>query len=342
MFKESSINLDIRRVAIIGSGLSGLTAGHRLRAAGAATRIFEKSRGPGGRLASKRVAGGSADIGAQYFTIRNPDFGTFLDHYAGPETYQRWHGDLRYQRKDGGWEGFRPEQRYVGVPRMTAIARQLARHLEIVTEVRIEHLARQDDGSWELFDSQGGSRGHFDAVIITTPPAQAKMILQNSGLDHLSENFSSDVKQMHACWTLAARFEPGLALGYDGLQAQSEILQWAGNNSSKPGRQGAGEWWVLHARPNWSDEHQDADPETVKATLLEAFFQATGVAREPADVLIHRWLYARSQAPDGPGHLWFDDQRLGIIGDWLSGGRVEGAFNSAESLIAGWQKQEII
>lgn len=342
MFNDSSSRSNVRRVAIIGSGLAGLAAAHRLESTGVAVTLFEKSRGPGGRLASKRVADGAVDIGAQFFTIRNPAFRRFLDQHAGPETYQVWPANLRYQQESGEWEAFLPADRYVGVPRMTAISRRLSEGLSIHTQVRIERLARAIDGHWQLVDTNGERYGSFDAVVLTAPPTQARDLLEASDLEPLVHAFEDDIDRMQACWTLVAQFEPGLGLDYQGLQSRSEVLQWAANNSSKPGREETGEWWVLHGRPDWSDQHRDAAPEFIEAELLRAFTEATGVTRAPAQTLCHRWLYARSTANAGPGHLWFDEQQVGLIGDWLSGGRVEGAFDSAESLIREWRRTGVL
>lgn len=354
MFNESPKPTVIRKAAIIGSGISGLTAALRLNEAGVETVLFEKSRGPGGRLASKRLADlahGSADasadvsvdIGAQYFTVRNPSFRSFLNRYArdpdsGSETYDQWHGRLRYQASDGDWDAFHAETRYVGVPRMTAISRALAQTLDIRTGVRIERLIRPLTGQWHLNDSEGAEYGPFDAVILTVPPAQAEEIILNSHLDPLVNAFSDDIDLMQACWTVVAQYESGLGLDYEGLQPQSDVLRWAGNNSSKPGRNTSGEWWVLHGRPDWSDEHQDSPKAYVEKALLDAFSLATDTGSQPIQVHSHRWLYAKSSAKAGPGHLWFAEHQVALIGDWLSGGRVEGAFESADSLIREWKK----
>ena len=52
------------------------------------------------------------------------------------------------------------------------------------------------------------------------------------------------------------------------------------------------------------------------------------------DWISHRWLYAKSSPTEQPGFRWYGDQRIGLAGDWLSGGRVEGAFDSASGLVA--------
>ncbi|WP_246180439.1 NAD(P)/FAD-dependent oxidoreductase [Marinobacter changyiensis] len=317
--------------------MSGLAAALLLKASAVEVTLFEKSRGPGGRLAAKRLpdslGGGSADIGAQYFTIRNPGFRELLERYVGPEHYTTWSARLRYQSDSGEWGLFKDSERYVGLPRMTAISRALSESLTINARIRIDKFERIDDDQWRLRDTEGKDHGCFDAVIITAPPAQSRDLLAASGLTGLSQFLEPHVSQMQACWTVVARFPHSLGLDYDGFQPKSDILQWAANNSSKPGREGIGEWWVLHGRPDWSDQYQNGSPEFVTEALVGAFAQATGVVEQPDHILTHRWLYAKSAATEGPGHLWFNDERIGVIGDWVQGGRVEGAYESAESLV---------
>ncbi len=69
------------------------------------------------------------------------------------------------------------------------------------------------------------------------------------------------------------------------------------------------------------------------AELVKAFKELTGSDAWPDDLVPHRWLYARAEGENFPGHLWFDQLGIGLAGDWLDGGRVEGAFNSACGLV---------
>ena len=58
------------RVAVIGAGLAGLSCATALQAAGVVVRVYEKSRGPAGRMSTRRGDGWQCDHGAQYFTVR--------------------------------------------------------------------------------------------------------------------------------------------------------------------------------------------------------------------------------------------------------------------------------
>ncbi|TGN44114.1 FAD-dependent oxidoreductase, partial [Paracoccus liaowanqingii] len=63
------------RVAIIGAGLAGLTCAGRLAQAGLSVTLFDKGRGPGGRLATRRADDGLRfDHGALWLAARDPGF----------------------------------------------------------------------------------------------------------------------------------------------------------------------------------------------------------------------------------------------------------------------------
>jgi predicted NAD/FAD-dependent oxidoreductase len=333
MFNQTADNPSLRRIAIVGSGMSGLTAGLQLKGLGHTVTVFEKSRGPGGRLAAKRVPSGSVDIGAQYFTARNPDFLPFLEKYAGKGTFTPWQGRLAYQAPSGEWEPFPEEARFVGTPRMTAITRALSANLNVVTETRVGRLARTDN-AWRLYDTEGVSLGEFDQVIITAPPAQARDLLASSGLPEIASELDEPVGKVLPCWAVAAHFPTSPWPHHDGMRCQHPALYWVAHNSSKPGREDAGQWWVLHAGASWTQKHVDTAAPEVAELLVEAFREVTGFQTGPDDVVTHRWLYARSEGGEQPGHLWYPQHDIGLAGDWLSGGRVEGAFDSACGLVA--------
>lgn len=333
MINKTNFANPIRRVAVVGSGLAGLTTAIRLAEREIEVTVFEKSRGPGGRLASKRVPGGSADVGAQYFTVRNPDFHKFLDQYAGEQSYSEWHGRLGYQTEEGRWQAFPEEPRYVGTPRMTAVSRSLSKHVDVTTETRIQSIEQNEDRLCRLFDTEGNEHGPYDAVVITAPPAQARDILLASTSSELALELDEPVRHVQPCWAVAAHFTKPPMEQFDGMRVSSDILSWVANNSSKPGREDEGQWWVLHATSAWSQQNEETDSEQVIQRMLSAFKAETGASGEPDEVVAHRWLYAKSSDNAAPGCLWFADERIGLAGDWLSGGRVEGAFNSAEALV---------
>lgn len=335
MNSVTKFSSSIRRIAVIGSGMAGLTSARLLQQRGHEVVVFEKSRGPGGRLAAKRVPGNpdlSVDMGAQYFTVRSSAFREFLAQNAGDQAFAEWPGRLRFQREDGVLEPFPEDQRYVGTPRMTAITRALSEGVSIRANVRIEQLAR-DAECWQVVTDDGRHEAGFDAVVITAPPAQSRTLLQNSGQEELSDSLQHADAGMLPCWAAAVHLPVSVDPGFDGLRPHHPALFWVANNSTKPARAGDGQWWVLHASADWTRAHLDDSAGDVARQLLKAFREVAGVEAEMDNWLAHRWLYARSEGQPEPGHLWSPEQRIGVAGDWLCGGRVEGAFLSAAGLV---------
>ncbi len=324
----------IRSLAVIGSGIAGLTIARETTGQGIQCTVFEKSRGPGGRLSSKRAEGGvTLDMGAQYFTVYDPRFSQFLKDHHGWNVLQQWDGTLMYETGTGRLQTFLPAKRWVGVPRMSALTRQLATGLDLHTATPIEQVTRSEEGWW--LHSPNQKFGPFDAVVSTAPPAQT------AGLIPWEQNMTRRLGAfaMTPCWAVALGFAEATGLDYDGIKTRHEVIDWAACNSDKPDRSAGhmAQWWVVHATPEWSRQHQDDSPDEVIQAVGDAFCQRLGVAVKPQTAMAHRWLYARSESPERPGFLCNDDETFAAVGDWLTGGRVEGAWRSARQLLDHWQ-----
>ena len=77
-------------IAVIGAGISGLTAAQTLSDAGIDVTVFEKSRGVGGRTANRRSEYGSFDHGAQYFTVKDKRFRNFTEDLVSKGVIASW------------------------------------------------------------------------------------------------------------------------------------------------------------------------------------------------------------------------------------------------------------
>ncbi|MEM1042357.1 MAG: FAD-dependent oxidoreductase [Bacteroidota bacterium] len=310
-------------VAIIGAGLSGLTAGQALAEAGHAVAVFDKGRGPGGRMSTRRQAETTFDHGAQYFTVRDERFRRRVASWTEAGIVQRWDG--RIGVAEGGAvtpKGDGPE-RYVGVPRMSAVPRHLADGLDVRCRVRVE-AAEPSGARWSLVADDGADLGTFDAVLVTVPPPQAAPLL--AAAPDLARRAASVT--MEPTWAAMATFDAPLPVEADGLFVHDAPLSWAARNSSKPGRP-ALESWVFHGAPAWTETHIEDEPDAVVEALLSGFFAATGLRPvAPTFAQAHRWRYAQADEPLEDGCLWDEAQRLGACGDWCHGSRVEGAFLS--------------
>lgn len=311
-------------IAIIGTGIAGLSAAHALLAAGQAVRLFDKGRGSGGRMASKRSEAGDLDLGAQYFTARDRRFLDAIQKWRDAGWVAEWDPAL-YQFRDGMLSPSPDEQpRWVGTPRMSAITRALLHDLPVTFGCRITEVFRGEQ-HWQLQDADGQNHGPFSHVLIATPAPQAAALLASA--PKLAAAAASIA--MEPTWAVALGFAEQLQTPVQGCFIHEGPLAWLASNRCKPGRNGALDTWVLHASSSWSRQNIDLPKEAVIEHLYGAFAEMIGCAvSAPAFSLAHRWLYARPLEAHQLGALADADLGIYACGDWCLSGRVEGAWLS--------------
>ena len=313
-------------IAIIGTGIAGLSAARALRDAGHAVQLFDKSRGSGGRMSSKRSDAGALDMGAQYFTARDRRFVNEVQRWQSNGWAEQWKPQL-YNFKSGQLTPSPDEQiRWVGTPHMSAITRALLDDLPVQFGCRITEVF-QGKHHWNLLDADGGNHGPFSHVIIATPAPQATALL--AAAPKLA-SAAAGVK-MDPTWAIALAFDKPLETPMEGCFVQDSPLDWLARNRSKPGRDASLDTWVLHATSAWSKEHLDLSKEAVIEHLHGAFAELLQSAMPaPSFSLAHRWLYARPSSAHEFGVLADADLGLYVCGDWCLSGRVEGAWLSGQ------------
>lgn len=312
-------------VAVVGAGLSGLACAGALQAAGWAVRVFDKSRGPSGRMSTRLGDGWQCDHGAQYFTARDPRFRAELARWQAAGVAAPWQPRLRVVGDEAGHGSDAALQRFVGTPGMRSPGAWLLGQLPHTLGFTASGLDGQD--GWRLASEEAhADPGRFDAVVLALPAPQAARLLAAPApsLAELAQG-----ARMRGCWALMLRYAAPIDLPFDAAFVNRGPLRWVARDSSKPGRP-AGETWLLHATPEWSEAHLEDAPEAVAPVLLEAF--AGLGAPHPAAWTAHRWRYADTASPLQSGCCWDAGRRIGLCGDWLHGGRVEGAWLSGLQL----------
>ena len=314
-------------LAVVGAGIAGLACATKLQEAGLKVRLFEKSGGASGRMSTRHGNGWQCDHGAQYFTARHPDFRAEVARWQRAGVAALWNPTLQVFGGDSVHAPDLALERFVGTPFMTSPARLLSDALALTTHATIGHLQRQPDG-WQLLSAERGWLDErFDAVVLALPAPQAAPLLQplSAELAELARSAS-----MGGCWTVMARFATPLGLPFDAAFVNHAPLRWIARDTSKPGRMGP-ETWVLHASVEWSEANLEQDAESIAAALLKAFGQLGGPA--PQAWTVHRWRYASVIEPIlDNACAWNAGIGVGLCGDWLNGGTVEGAWLSGRQL----------
>jgi len=316
-----------KRVAVIGSGLAGLSCATQLQADGFQVQLFEKSRGTSGRMSTRNGDGWSADHGAQYFTARSPLFVKELSSWIAAGVAGTWHPSLKVYEDDQWRDGSVTENRYVGIPGMNSPGQYLAKNLSIEFNQTIDQISHQNS-KWSLHSIESGYiEGQFDWLVIALPAPQAFILAKS--LDQLIEG-SFKPFNMLGCWTVMVRLAEKQNLSFDAAFVNDEIISWVSRNNSKPGRTGQ-ESWTIQANPQWSQEWIELEKEEACKRILECA-KKLGFHFHNAEISVHRWRYASGAINPSPEFSFFENINLGLCGDWLHGGRVEGAWLSGLKL----------
>lgn len=328
-------------IAVLGAGIAGLTAARTLAQAGASVQVFDKGRGVAGRTSTRHADETLRfDHGAQYFTAQSDEFAAQIEAWVAAGVAAEWQGQLatiECDAKDcqladppGG------KARYVGTPGMNAPAKKLAEEVataggRILTGVRVAPPKRAD-GVWRLVGEAGEPLGDFAKVLVTAPaPQAAELLTASPALSNAAKSVT-----MTGCWTVMAAFTQRVGVDFDGSfvngTAADTPLSWIARNGSKPGRPAeseAGDCWVLHGSPAWSEANLELSKEEVIEALLAGFRRTTGQdLPKPTHASAHLWRYALPENPLKESFL--ADAKLGLYaaGDWCGGPKVEGAYLS--------------
>ena len=321
-------------IAVVGAGLAGLSCAQALLQAGHTVHVFDKARGPSGRMSTRRAEDDNGpwqcDHGAQYFTARDPAFRAEVARWQQAGVAALW--DARLASFDGNaWTTpVTPLERFVGTPRMTSPAAWLVQHLGEpalaqwqTTVQRLDH----SEGGWAITSAEHGLHSpRYSAVLMAVPAPQAVPLL--APVSPAGAALATSAR-MRGSWAVMLRYASPVALPWEGAFINTGPLRWVARDSSKPGRTGQ-ETWLLHASPEWSEAHIEDSAEAVTTALLTAFAALGGPA--PLAATAHRWRYADTEPALTQGSWWDAQMRLGLCGDWLHGGKVEGAWLSGRAL----------
>lgn len=312
------------RIGIVGAGMAGLACAEGLTDAGHDVVLWDKGRAPGGRMSTRRVptSVGEAhfDFGAQFFTVRDPAFLVRVDRWITAGLVAPW--------PPAGSDA------HVGVPAMNAPLRQMAAALRVHWSTRAARIDRLATG-WRLHSDDGAADVAgcvaddllVDGLVVAIPAEQAATLLATVAPEVAAR---ATATPSLPCWSAMLAFAATIPSNRSYLRGKG-IIGVASRNSSKAGRTGP-ESWVIHASPEWSTLHLDADPIWITETLVAALAELLGSRLPPVvSASSHRWRFARSGS-DGGGSIWDIERRLGVCGDWLIGPRVEAAWISGTAL----------
>ncbi len=317
------MSADQRSCIVVGAGISGLLAAGALQAEGWNVTVLDKGRGVGGRMATRRVGGGTFDHGAQFFTVRGDRFSDLVDGWleAGAATeWSRGFADAEGQPNEDGYP------RYRGAEGMTSIPKHLGRGLDVRTgerAVRVDVRA----GGWEVA-CESGLRLEASALLLAMPVPQALEVASAGGF----RLPNTDRRELEAvsydpCLALMVLLDgPGDVPEPGGMQIKGEPLDWIGDNRRKGISEAPA--ITIHAGPEWSREHFEDDEAEITRQLVSLASDRLGTDLPSLLVgsSLARWRYSwvTNTHPE-PFLAASKDPALLFCGDAFGQPKVEGA-----------------
>jgi predicted NAD/FAD-dependent oxidoreductase len=262
----------MRRVGIVGAGMTGLIAAAELQKAGIEVFLLDKSKNAGGRMATRRVGGGRADYGAQFFTVRSNEFQQDVNKWINDREVKKWFGDHH--------------PRYQSINGMNALAKYLAKDLCVYVNRKVQAIGFQN-GRYQLYTEENEI---FDATdIICTPPAPQLMeILHNSNLQ-TDQSILNGLKFSPCLVAILELYQEVLYSEHGQLPNPSSTIQRIVNHRQK----GISKTPVLSVYMNkdWSEKHFDEhENELLRAMKNE--IKEWICANHIKSIQLEKWRYA--------------------------------------------------
>lgn len=340
-------------IAIIGAGVAGLAAGRALVRSGHNVTIFEKSRGLGGRVATRRVAGFAIDHGAQVFKAPTPEFQALVAEIDGARVIAPpvWTFTGTGQISPGD-PAQAAEANWTWPGGINTLARHLARGLAVQQEVTITAL-RQAEAGYELVDAGGRRSGPFVAVLLTPPAPQTAAILAASAIAPSVQAQLLDALapvRYRPCLSLAFAYACRPASPWYALLNldRRHPIAWLACEHIKPERAPADHGLLLaQMAPAWSEQQWEELPRGTYGggaplpAALTAVHRLIGelLGADPGPPLwvdVHRWRYALADAPCAPV------ASAGLAGLYVAGDMVVGQGRVHLAIASGWAAAERI
>lgn len=327
-------------ICIVGAGLAGAGVAYALRDEPVSVTLFEKSRGVGGRAATRRRDGCRYDHGANYIKDSDEKTADLISSLGTDglidiaQPVWPFAADGRISESD------RPEShKWTWESGITQFAKRLFEETDatINYQTRIAALRRGRAG-WTLSETDGGAYGPFDAVVLTPPAPQTADLLAATEILGTDADLSAATAAVadvpyRTIRTIVLHYQFELDRPYYALvnTDRDHDVGWVSRESCKAGHVPAGEeLLIVQLSPEWSTAHYDTPLAEAGAVVAEKVASLLGDERltDPDWMDDQGWRYALPDAAaDSESLSSLAAADLYVAGDWVVGeGRAHAAL----------------
>ncbi len=320
----------MKDVVIIGAGMAGLVCAQQLSQAGYSVLVVEKSRGLGGRVATRRLHDTFADHGACYLKPKDELMTRFVELLCQRDVLRIWDGV--FLEKPTLSTSSIEVPRYIAPEGMSSIAKFLAQGLNILLNQRAIAI-HSNDKEWFISLESSDEQITAKALVVAIPAPQALALLQplattvdTKFIDKLaSVEFFPSISVM-------AGYSPKerSLLEWNAVTLENdEILTWIGYEGSK--RTTVQPVFVVQSSAKFAETHlETVDLQPVGQQMLQVAADSVKFPwlSNPEWMQVHRWRYAFPQSSLEDILTAQTSLPLVCCGDWCGGNLIAGAMHS--------------
>ncbi len=324
-------------IAVIGAGMAGLVCAQELTQAGYSVIVIDKSRGVGGRVATRRLFDTKADHGACYIKPKDELSQRLITLLAQKGDLEVW-TDKLYVQDNSSYPIANPSLPlpYTAPEGMNVIAKYLAQGLDIHRGQRVNKIILNSQNQWHL-TSETNEEFTASSLVVAIPAPQAVMLLEPLAENLLDNNFMEELRSVE--------YYPALTVmvGYPDSSQQPEwkaitfknnpVLGWIGLDSSKR-KNPAQPHFVIHSSADFAEKYFESDLQQIGQQILEKAASEVNLAwlSNPQWMQVHRWRYAFPKTPLEQACLPTEiSSPLVSCGDWCGGNLIESAMHSGSA-----------
>ena len=316
----------MKDIAIIGTGFSAATLSYFIKKD---LDFYEKSRGAGGRCSTRRVEDvGLFDHGLQYIKNPNPEFKEILSDCS------IWQGNFKIF-ENNQLKNDADKERIIHENGNNLLVKNLFQNKNIFINKELKSIEKKADYLQLTFKDE--TQEQYKTVIITAPFQQAYNLTKQ-----FTENFFSNFNfSMQPNLTVMVAFNKSLKLDLSAITFENDdVLGFAANENTKKKNliNKDLELWTIQSSLKYSvkniKEYRN-NKQVLIDEILKNFSNKLkiNISKEQIHYSdIHGWLYAYNLNSTTPNCYWDKNLRLGICGDWFSGGNAESAFLNAKKI----------
>lgn len=308
----------IKNFIVIGAGISGLNAAKKIKDLNlGSVEVLEKSRGVGGRVATRRTLGTRFDHGAQFYRLK--------------KDIEALHQDWKNQGITHHWFVSEKGDHWCSKSGMTAFPKRMASDLDISLEKEIQTI-HYENNLWKLISNKNEEWFCHNLIISSPTPQTVKLLSEVANEQVLDMNAFAEIKKINYTKALI-----GLVTLEEKcmIDANGYIEPQSGHffSISDQMRKGVSDVPALTITmsPDFSEQEFEYADEVILEKIIKVFIAEYPQAKIK-NAELKKWRYCQPQ--NQSKNLFLEiAPKLYLIGDAFGGSSILGALRSSEALV---------